>query len=91
MAGRTERVNARDLLERADGIYFEGDVVRAWLKQLARRASGTINAAKGNKFFEDEWRGEYKELNEALGALKRAQDNLEIFAAAVAKREGRDI
>ena len=89
MVGRTERVNARDLLERADGIYFEGDVIRAWLKQLARRANGTIDAAKANKVFKGEYHGEYKELSEALSALKRAQDNLEVFAAAVAKREGR--
>lgn len=89
MAGRTERVNARDLLERADGIFFEGDVVRGWLEQLAKRAKGTIDASKGNKYFETEFSEEHEELHEALLALTKASEMLEMFQAAVAKREGK--
>ena len=89
MPGRTERVNARDLMERADGIFFEGDVARTWVAQLAKRAKGTIEAAGTNTVFTTEWKPEYAELTEALDALKRAQDQLEIFASIVAKREGK--
>ena len=86
MAGRTERVNARDLLDRADGIFFEGDVVRGWLEQLAKRTAGAIEAARGNKYFETEWKSEYEELEGALNALSEAQTRLEMFQAAVKKR-----
>lgn len=86
MAGRTERVNARDLLDRADGIFFEADVVRGWVEQLAKRTRGAIEAAKGNKYFETEWKPEYEELEGALEALHSAQNQLEIFQAAVKKR-----
>ncbi len=89
MAGRTERVNARDLLDRADGIFFEGDVARSWVSQLVRRAKGAIEAADGNMVFTTEWKPEYAELTQALDALKRAQDQLEIFSAFVARREGK--
>ena len=87
MAGRTERVNARDLLDRADTIFFEGDVVRDWLNQLAKRAKGTLDAAKVNRLFREEWQPAYEELDEALGALRKAEEQLAIFQAAVAKRE----
>lgn len=90
MAGRTDRVNARELLDRADGIFFEGDVVRAWLTQLEKRMKGAIDGAKSNRLFEREWKPEYQEMSEALNALKKAQQELELFAAAVAKREGKD-
>ncbi|MCB9654789.1 MAG: hypothetical protein H6729_11735 [Deltaproteobacteria bacterium] len=80
-------MNARDLMDRADTIFFEGDVVRDWLNQLARRAKGTLQAAKDNKFFKDEWLPEYEELDAALGALRKAEEQLAIFQAAVAKRE----
>ena len=86
MAGRTERVNARDLLDRADGIFFEGDVVRGWLSQLERRTRGAREAAKGNKYFETEWKGEYDELSSALQALSHAQEQLALFEEAVKKR-----
>ncbi|MBI2377649.1 MAG: hypothetical protein HYV07_26850 [Deltaproteobacteria bacterium] len=89
MAGRTERVNARDLMERADGILFEGEAVRAWLGQLERRARGAIEAGKKNKVVGEEWPKEYEELNEALQAIQRAYAQLEIFEEAVTKREGR--
>ena len=89
MAGRTNRVNARDLMERADGIFFEGDVVRGWVEQLAKRAKGTIEAAKANQYFETEFKGEYDELQQALVALTNACEQLETFAAAVARREGK--
>jgi hypothetical protein len=89
MAGRTERVNARDLIERADGIFFEGDVVRSWLDQLAKRTKGTLDAAKGNKYFESEFSGEYSELHDALMALTKACEQLDMFTASVAKREGK--
>jgi hypothetical protein len=87
MAGRTERVNARDILNRAEGIIFEGDVVRDWLNELERRARGTLKAASTNRYFDGEWKLEYLELSEALQALHRAKAQLEIFEAAVAKRE----
>ncbi len=89
MAGRTERVNAKDLLDRAEGIYFEGEVVRGWLEQLERRARGALKAAAGNRYFETEWQGEYAELTEALDALNRAREQLALFESVVAKREGR--
>lgn len=88
MAGRTERVNAKDVLDRADGIFFEGDVVRSWVEQLARRAKGALEAAKSNRYFEDEWRGEYKELTEAAEALLQAERQLALFSEAVKRREG---
>lgn len=87
MAGRTERVNARDLLDRADGIFFEGDVVRSWVEQLAKRARGAIEAGKGNRYFEDEWKPEYMELSEAFDALQKAREQLALFAEAVKRRE----
>ncbi len=90
MAGRTERVNARDLLDRADGIIFEGDAVRSWVEQLAKRARGAIEAAQKNRYFETEWKGEYRELEEAFTALQRAQEQLSLFENAVRKREQAD-
>jgi hypothetical protein len=89
MAGRTERVNAKDLLDRADGIFFEGDVVRGWLEQLERRARGALKAASGNRYFESEWKPEYQELRDALDAINRARNSLDVFESAVARREGR--
>jgi len=89
MAGRTERVNAKDLLDRADGIFFEADVVRSWLEQLERRARGAIKAASSNRYFESEWRSEYQELADALDALNQAREHLRVFESAVARREGR--
>lgn len=88
MAGRTERVNAKDLLERADGIFFEGDVVRTWVEQLAKRARGAIEAANGNRYFDTEWKEEYQELADALSALSVAEEKLQLFQAAVKRRAG---
>lgn len=89
MAGRTERVNAKDLLDRADGILFETDVVRSWLQQLAKRASGTLEAAQKNKYFDDEFKEELGELSSALEALETATEKLEVISRAVARREGK--
>jgi len=89
MAGRTERVNAKDILERVDSIVFEGDVVRGWLAQLEKRARGTLRAASTNRYFDEEWRGEFVELSEALDALNEAKAKLTVFEQAVAKREGK--
>ena len=91
MAGRTERVNAKDLLDRADGILFEGDVVRNWLNQLAKRATGTLEAAGKNRYFDDEFKEEYLELTEVVEALRNATDTLECLSKAVAKREGKAV
>jgi hypothetical protein len=91
MAGRTERVNAKDILERVDGIVFEGDVVRTWIEQLEKRAQGTLKAAAGNKYFDGEWKDEYTELEAALGALERARAQLDCFVTAVARREGKKV
>lgn len=88
MAGRTERVNAKDLLDRADGIFFEGDVVRTWIEQLAKRARGAIEAAGNNRYFETEWKDEYQELESALDALSVAEEKLQMFQAAVKRRAG---
>lgn len=89
MAGRTERVNAKDLLDRADGILFESDVVRSWLQQLAKRASGTLEAAQKNRYFDDEFKEELTELTTAVEALQTATERLECITQAVAKREGK--
>ncbi|MBX2811769.1 MAG: hypothetical protein KTR25_08160 [Myxococcales bacterium] len=89
MAGRTERVNAKDLIDRADGIFFESDVVRSWLQQLAKRATGTLEAAQKNKYFDDEFKAELDELNAIVAALNTATTNLECISLAVAKREGK--
>lgn len=89
MAGRTERVNAKDLIDRADGILFESDVVRVWLQQLAKRASGTLEAAQKNKYFDDEFKAELDELVAAVEALNTATTSLECINQAVAKREGK--
>lgn len=89
MAGRTERVNAKDLLDRADGIFFETDVVRSWLQQLAKRAVGTLEAAQGNKYFDDEFKEELGELSSAVEALQTATERLECVTQAVARREGK--
>lgn len=89
MAGRTERVNAKDLLDRADGIFFETDVVRAWLQQLAKRATGTLEAAQKNRYFDDEFKEELGELTSAVEALATATERLEVVSQAVAKREGK--
>lgn len=89
MAGRTERVNAKDLIDRADGILFESDVVRTWLQQLAKRASGTLEAAQKNKYFDDEFNEELVELVAAVEALETASTKLDCIADAVAKREGK--
>ncbi len=88
MPGRTDKVNARDLIDRADGIIFEGDVVRGWLAQLVRRTRGTLEAAQKNEYFERELGDQCDELNEALSALQKAQTSLDLFANAVAKRGG---
>ena len=89
LAGRTERVNAKDLIDRADGILFESDVVRSWLQQLAKRASGTLEAAQKNKYFDDEFKAELDELTVTVEALRVATEKLECIAQAVAKREGK--
>jgi hypothetical protein len=89
MAGRTERVNAKDLLDRADGILFEGDVVRSWLQQLHKRAIGTLEAAQKNRYFDDEFKDELGELASAVEALEGAAERLGVLSAAVAKREGK--
>ena len=87
MAGRTARVNARDVMDRADGILFEGEAIRSWVTQLKKRAKGAVDAGRKNPVIEDEWKTEYAELSKALKALEEAEAQLEVFAAAVEKRE----
>lgn len=82
-------MNAKDLLDRADGIFFEADVVRSWLQQLAKRAASTLEAAQKNKYFDDEFKSELDEMTSALEALNVANDKLEIITEVVAKREGK--
>lgn len=91
MAGRTERVNAREIMDRADTIMFEGDAARGWLEQLAKRCRGTLDAAKTNKVVENEWRGECAELAKALAALDKAQEYLLIFEEAASRREKSEV
>jgi exonuclease VII small subunit len=87
MSGRTERVNARDLLDRADAILFETEAARSWLEQLVKRAEGTLSAAKKNKVMQTEFKTECSELNKAVTALDRATNALEAIAKAVERRE----
>jgi hypothetical protein len=90
VSGRTERVNARDLLNRADLILFESDAVSSWVDQLAKRAKGTLDAAKKNKIIEKEWKGDREELAKVYKALSAAHSELEkIVASAVKRRESR--
>ena len=90
MSGRTERVNARDLLNRADLILFESDAVAGWVDQLAKRAKGTLDAAKKNKIIEKEWKGDRDELANVCKALTAAHSELnKIVAAAIKRRESR--
>ena len=90
MSGRTERVNARDLLNRADLILFESDAVSNWIDQLAKRAKGTLDAAKKNKIIEKEWKGDREELAKVYKALNSANTELtKIVAAAIKRRESR--
>ncbi len=76
-------------MNRADGILFEGDACRTWLQQLAKRAKGTLDASKRNKIVEKECKEERDELMDAYKALSNACDELELFASAVAQREGK--
>ena len=90
MSGRTERVNARDLLNRADLILFESDAVANWVEELAKRAKGTLDAAKKNKIIEKEWKGDREELAKVHKALTSAQAELaKVVAAAIKRRENR--
>ena len=89
MAGRTERVNARELLDRADRIMFEGDSCRDWVQQLSRRMAVAIESAKDNAYFEGEFKADYQELVEVHAALERAATDLELLAACVSRREGK--
>ena len=90
MSGRTERVNARDLLNRADLILFESDAVSNWVDQLAKRAKGTLDAAKKNKIIEKEWKGDREELAKVYKALNSAHAELnKIVTAAIKRRESR--
>lgn len=82
-------MNARDLLNRAETILFEGDACRAWLAQLSKRAKTTLEAAAKNKIIEEENDAEQKELIEIIEALDRAFDSLAPFEAAVNRREGK--
>lgn len=89
MAGRTERVNARELLDRADRIMFEGDSCRDWLQQLTRRMAVAIESAKENTYFAGEFKAEHDELVAVHAALDRAARDLEILAGCVSRREGK--
>jgi hypothetical protein len=90
VSGRTERVNARDLLNRADLILFESDAVAGWVDQLAKRAKGTLDAAKKNKIIEKEWKGDREELAKVYKALHAAHVELKkVVAHAVKQRESR--
>jgi hypothetical protein len=89
MSGRTPRVTANEILERTTGLFFEGDVVRSWISQLARRMRSAADSAGNNPLFKEEWTEELNEFQSALEALTRAEEVLELFQVAVAKREGR--
>ncbi len=89
MAGRTERVNARDLIDRADMIIFEGDSCRDWIQKLARRMQVAVESAKGNSYFEGEFKPDLDELVAIQEALERANEQLEILSSAVSRREGK--
>jgi len=89
MAGRTERVNARDLLDRADVIMFEGDTCRDWIEKLAKRMALAIESAKQNSYFENEFKADYEELVAVQDALTRAERSLAVLGESVRRREGK--
>ena len=80
-------MNARDLLNRADGILFEGEAARAWIEQLLKRAKSTLDAAKKNKVIDKEYKGDRDELSKAYKALNTAFSDLKVFTDAVDRRE----
>lgn len=86
MSGNDDGIN-----DQIDSIVFESDVVRGWIQQLRRRGEGiqeklkkTSQAALLGTKVES-----VKEMKDALEGLKQAEENLSMFEAAVAKREGR--
>ena len=89
MAGRTERVNARDLLERADVIIFEGDTCRDWIEKLAKRMNLAIESAKQNVYFEHEFKGDLEELVALHDALVSAERSLAALSTSARRREGK--
>lgn len=74
-------------MDRADAVLFEGEAARGWLDQLAKRAEGTLDAAKKNKVVQTEFKTEHQELMKAVAALERATAALEVIAKAVQRRE----
>lgn len=89
MAGRTERVNARDLLDRTDVIVFEGDTCREWIEKLEKRMSLAIESAKQNSYFQGEFKSDFDELVAVHGALAKAEQALAVLTECVRRREGK--
>lgn len=88
MAGRTERVNANEVVDRMWQVFFEGREVSAWLTQLRTRAERALAAAEKNPYFQDgAWRTEMEDLGSALDALSTAQAELKRVAEAASRRE----
>ena len=82
MAGRTERVNARDLLDRTDVIIFEGDTCREWIEKLEKRMSQNV-------YFSGEFKAEFDELVAVHAALAKAEQALGVLSVSVSRREGK--
>jgi ribosomal protein S20 len=74
-------------MDRADAVLFEGEAARGWLDQLAKRAEGTLDAAKKNKVVQTEFKTECQELTKAVAALERATSALDVILKAVHRRE----
>ena len=89
MAGRTERVNARDLLDRTDVIIYEGDTCREWIEKLEKRMSLAIESAKQNVYFSGEFKAEFDELVAVHAALAKAEQALGVLSVSVSRREGK--
>lgn len=87
----TKKNETAALVDRIDGIIFEGDVVRAWIVQLRRRAIMIRNQLKTTKpaALHGEKAAKLEELKTALSSLDAAEQSLGMFEAAVAKREGK--
>jgi hypothetical protein len=70
-------------------IIFEGDSCRDWIQKLARRMQVAVESAKGNSYFEGEFKPDLDELVAIQEALERANEQLEILSSAPSRRERR--
>ena len=76
----------KELKESAEGLYFEADVIRAWIKQLARRGNNIYRTmvAEGQCYG-----SERSQLNEATMVLENCLEQLEPIKDILAAIESR--